>query len=593
MLKSIRDKIVFSHAALSIFIAVLIISISYYMSIDYLKKSQQEKLQFAAGSMAENIRHEVEVRKYTLRIIAESRELKAYSEKHQDMALAGYFSQFTEFSSLSLADTDGIERLRVAGGGISEELRDLNDCDCVRQAISNPVQVIGTVMDQGPGKGPSIMFSYYSETYFSEPAGVLIGEMPLRDITERIMNLDEFRIGETGFPVLVGRDGIVLYHPDADRVNKKITGVGKEAQQLLSSMEAREEGFGRAVILGVDGFVAYRPVKDSGWSLMVMLPYAEFVAAPNRLRNTAIAISFIILSATILITLRLGGGIADNLRRLSAIIENIAGGDMSQRANITSGDEVGRLGESLDMMSAALRDYHNKMDAANEQLHRLSAHSLAVREEERRNISYNVHDELGQALTSIKMDVIWIRGHSSDDTKMQRKTDAMLELIDSTIDTVHRITAELRPPARDVRGLGAAMESEVLRFGDRTGIKCELNVPEEEIVVERALPDTIFRVFQEAITNVARHADATEISIGLRAEEGNLVLEVSDNGKGITEDEIYAPDSFGIMGMRERIYFIGGEISFDSARNAGTRILVRAPLKITEKAAGRFPRVKF
>ena len=160
-----------------------------------------------------------------------------------------------------------------------------------------------------------------------------------------------------------------------------------------------------------------------------------------------------------------------------------------------------------------------------------------------------------------------------------KKTQEMSKLISTTIQTVKRISTELRPGVLDDLGLIAAIEWQAQEFQGRTQIKCELTTEGEDIDLDRDLATTVFRIFQEAITNVARHANATVVKVNLKKEKGQLVLQVQDNGDGITKKQIAHPKSFGLIGMRERARLWNGNIEINGISGKGTTITAIIPLK--------------
>jgi signal transduction histidine kinase len=190
-----------------------------------------------------------------------------------------------------------------------------------------------------------------------------------------------------------------------------------------------------------------------------------------------------------------------------------------------------------------------------------------------------IHDELGQSLTALKMDVSWLNRHLPEvGAGFNSKLSSMEEVIDRTIQTVQKLSGELRPGILDDLGLAAAIEWQAEEFENRTGIQCEVALSHEESILTRDQSTTMFRIFQETLTNVIRHAQATKVEVRLNEQKGSIVLEVSDNGRGITEAEISDPKAFGLIGMRERVDFIGGEITIGGSPGKGTRIRVILPL---------------
>jgi signal transduction histidine kinase len=196
----------------------------------------------------------------------------------------------------------------------------------------------------------------------------------------------------------------------------------------------------------------------------------------------------------------------------------------------------------------------------------------------------HIHDELGSALTSLKLDLESIRreeltaASDLDLSGLREKTKTMMQLVDQTADTVRRISSELRPSVLDDIGLVAAMRWQARQFQTQAGIVCQCDFRLEEVDLDQQQSTAIFRVFQEALTNVLRHAEATKIDINLEKEDNELVLTISDNGRGITADERSERLSLGLLGMRERVNLIGGTIDITGVEGKGTEITVRVSM---------------
>ncbi len=226
------------------------------------------------------------------------------------------------------------------------------------------------------------------------------------------------------------------------------------------------------------------------------------------------------------------------------------------------------------------KEGEEELKNSREQLRYLLAHMQSVREDEQTRISREIHDELGQALTALKMDLSWLAKRLDRDQKpLREKAHLMSTLIDMNIQTVKRISAELRPGLLDDLGLTAALEWQLEEFQGRTGIKCGIGISPEDITLSREISTTIFRVFQETLTNIVRHAKARHVGVSLRKRKGEIVLQVKDDGKGITKNQIASPKSIGLMGIRERIGFLGGDVKFSGSVGKGTTVTVRIPLQ--------------
>jgi two-component system, NarL family, sensor histidine kinase UhpB len=201
-----------------------------------------------------------------------------------------------------------------------------------------------------------------------------------------------------------------------------------------------------------------------------------------------------------------------------------------------------------------------------------------AREEERQRISREIHDELGQNITALQINLAWLKKRTDPvRPDLLDKLDAMNRIAESTLATVRRVSAELRPGILDALGLTATVNWLVRDFEKRSEILCSLLIEPEEIEVEQALAIDVFRVLQEALTNVARHAQASALQVTLRQTEGMLELEVVDDGIGISEEKISRPGSLGILGIRERLMAHGGGITLRRLPGKGTRVSAAIP----------------
>lgn len=241
--------------------------------------------------------------------------------------------------------------------------------------------------------------------------------------------------------------------------------------------------------------------------------------------------------------------------------------------NLTGGVHI--MSDITERMKA-----EEELQSSREQLRNLTVYLESVREQERTNIAREIHDELAQALTALKMDLSWLSNKlPQDQMPMIEKTRSMNDLVDTTIRTVKRISAELRPGILDDLGLVAAIEWQSEEFQDRTGIPCRVTVVPAALTVEKDRSTAIFRIFQETLTNIARHAHATNVTVDLKRDAGTLTLQVMDNGAGITEEQVLDSKSFGLIGMRERVHPWGGMVNIKGSPGKGTTVEVRVPLE--------------
>ncbi len=277
-------------------------------------------------------------------------------------------------------------------------------------------------------------------------------------------------------------------------------------------------------------------------------------------------------------------GLLRAARRLSA-------GDLSTRTGDTStADELGELARAFDAMAFSLEARTQDLQQSNESLRALAARLEAVREEERTRISREIHDELGQNLTGIKMDLDRLQERieraslpSSDNQMVQAKIDSVRTLADRALDTSRRISRQLRPSVLDVLGLRAGIEWQLEEFEARTGVKAELLADDGDPPLDEQSGIALFRILQEALTNVARHAHATRVTVRLAHEDSSVVMEVMDNGRGFADAAGPHPRSLGLLGMRERAVTLGGETTVSSEPGRGTTVHVRLPAQTSRE----------
>lgn len=225
------------------------------------------------------------------------------------------------------------------------------------------------------------------------------------------------------------------------------------------------------------------------------------------------------------------------------------------------------------------RSVEKELRHSQEQLRNLSTHLHSMVEEERTRISREIHDELGQLLTILKMELSWLKKQlPKNEGALRERTKSMARLVDTTVQTLRKISTELRPGVLDDLGLTAAIEWQVQEFQSRTQLRCSLTVRPEEILLDPDRSTTIFRIFQETLTNIVRHANADEVTILLEKNEDCLILEVKDNGRGITQSQITNSKSLGLLGIRERALLWGGTVQISGLPGKGTTITVQIPL---------------
>jgi signal transduction histidine kinase len=442
---------------------------------------------------------------------------------------------------------------------------------------------------------PEVIFAYPVIGTDGRPLGVVFAELDIRRIY-RFQSGIEKQLPEGSTITQVNDQGVVLtQHPEPD----KWLGRSVVETPLFNVLRSQKKGF--VTMKGFDGlrrFYAFFPLfstlRDQNVYLLLGIPKKTVFSEANRLliHNLSLLGALTIL---ILLAAWFGGDLLV-LRQVGAMLKatrRLANGDLSARVGLPrKTGELNELAASFDDMAASLemretqrRQGEEELRMSQEQLRNLSAHLESVREEERTRLAREIHDELGQTMTALKMDLSWLsRRLDSQREALLEKTHSMEALLDATIRTVQRLSGELRPGLLDDLGLAAAIEWQAGEFQKRTGIACDVRLSLGETMLSRNHATAIFRIYQETLTNVIRHARATRVSILLQAQEDRLILEVKDNGRGITEEETRGAKAFGLIGMRERVLALKGELAISGRSGQGTTVTVTVPFNTRENA---------
>jgi signal transduction histidine kinase len=429
----------------------------------------------------------------------------------------------------------------------------------------------------------------------------------LRRFVNHSINQDYVR-----YVIILDPKGRVIMHNDLGEV-------GKFYHDSISKLAINSQDSGYAPVPFVDQrgeryCNIFAPIIVSEVRLGTIIIGYSCMAAEKEISHAQHQIFLIGL-----ITVILGGGIAyllsayisTPIRKITDAMENVSTGDLDPVLSIKRNDEIGTLAKSFNTMAedlgrhrkhleilveartAELRKANEKLQQeisertraeaelkrSQEQLRDLASHLQFIREEERTQIAREIHDELGQALTALKMDVHWLNHKLPEDQPLlTSKIKSMSRLIDTTVQSVRRISSELRPKLLDDLGLSAAMEWQANEFMSRAGITCDISSEPEDIILDQARSTAFFRIFQETLTNIARHAYATHVEVMLQEFPEAVELIVRDNGQGITESQIANAKSLGIIGMRERVHSLGGDLKITGVPNKGTTVAVRIPL---------------
>jgi signal transduction histidine kinase len=216
-----------------------------------------------------------------------------------------------------------------------------------------------------------------------------------------------------------------------------------------------------------------------------------------------------------------------------------------------------------------------------EKFRKLSNQIQAIREEEKSRIAREVHDQLGQALTALKIDTIQMEKKIPTDLPdLKSQARSITKIIDDTIKNVQQIAMELRPPILDAFGICEAIAWQSSEYTKKLDIHFDPNCLQEHIDLEKGLQTALFRIFQESVTNIVRHAKATEIQVSMNYDNGRLIFELADNGIGIKKEAIENSESLGLVGMKERVHSWKGQVEFEGSPGKGTKVKITIPIKL-------------
>lgn len=250
-----------------------------------------------------------------------------------------------------------------------------------------------------------------------------------------------------------------------------------------------------------------------------------------------------------------------------------------KRVNFDGVDYLMGMGLDVSDRLKAEKELHDRT----EEIRRLSVHLQNIREEERSRIALEIHDVLGQQLTAIKMDAAWVAKKIAADEALGQRMTGMIGLIDETIQNTRRISSSLHPSILDDLGLVAALEWHGTEFEKNTGIAVRFETNKTDVILERDLAINVFRIYQEALTNIARHSHATQVRTVFSQEGDLLHLQIYDNGVGINMEEAKKKKSLGLVGMKERAHYFGGEVTVEGTAPNGSVVILRVPLKKNPK----------
>lgn len=329
---------------------------------------------------------------------------------------------------------------------------------------------------------------------------------------------------------------------------------------------------------------ASKTIAGTPWLVSVEFPQLLILESADRFLKWMIVASIILLVIGVFVTWIMSRNIIRPLNKLTVATTGIAEGNYSA-PGVERKDEVGKLARAFNVMTEQVSEARHRLEQKiaeteemNEQLRSLTAHLQNIREEERMHIAREMHDELGQLLTAFKMDIAWLNKRLSDsEDAVKKKLADMSKLIDDSVMFVRNLSSELRPSVLDDFGLIPALEWHSKEFEKRFNIIVDFRADVKELRTSSLVATGLFRMFQESLTNVARHADATKVTAVLQTNNNNLLFSIHDNGKGFVVTA-NTKKTLGLLGMKERAGMIGGTLTIESTPEKGTSILISVPL---------------
>jgi signal transduction histidine kinase len=383
---------------------------------------------------------------------------------------------------------------------------------------------------------------------------------------------------------ILGRDDTIVARSDNSEEWTGRNIRGSKIAELSRAGEGLDEGI--AETTGVDGVsrqYGFIKIPELGWTVYVGVPTAA-ISEPVRemLINGAVGalgITVIVIVMTIALSRKIGRPI----QALVAAAKTTDDGGYGTVEMVEGPLEIATLTREFNQMVENRSRVESEMLENERTLKALSDRLLVVQEQERTRIAREIHDDLGQALTALKMDVIGLMERTNDTSPAGGAIrERVLMTLDATVKSVQRIASELRPSILDDLGLATAVESEARSFEERTGIECEVSLPEEAGRVSSVVGTAVYRIIQEALTNVARHSNAARVELRVRFRDSDVLVEVRDDGRGITSQEVGSARSLGLIGIRERAELVGGTARFEGIAGRGTIVSIRIPMPETK-----------
>ena len=603
--KSIRQKLLLPYCALVLLVALILGFLCYQVVVDSLAEQQHETLSLHSHTAAAHVSRLLQHRKTLLRDIAHSDATERYAENYAFYSLSRLFlDNQTTFPTLSFINESGVEEERTVNGQIEETYRDLAQHPLFSPAAAQPnTTVVSDIVLDANGQ-PAIDFMYHHRNFFDEFGGIIFGTASLEALTEPAATA---RVGELGFISVVGADGQVLSYPDKNRLLQTASATDDRSRGLLRAALSGHEVFGRARILGVDGYVASAPIAGTDWTVIATLPVDEFLEAPTALRNKILIVTMLTILLLFAVAWWLSRYITKPLASLLEATQAVTRGDFSRHTAIRSGDEFQILSDAFNHMTQErhlaeerLRRARDEAEAARsaaEQAARVKADFLATMSHEIRTPMNGV---IGMAdyLVRTELDV-----EQRECAEMIKLSGAqLLRVVNDVLDysKMENGKVALEPNSFDLRNF--VEQTTELAAEDAVNKGVEIvpvvspRMPYEVIADEGRLR----QVLGNLVSNAVKFTDSGEISVHgalfERGTETNLRCEVHDTGLGIADDDLvsifesfaqadssttrrYEGTGLGLAICRQLIELMGGTIGVESELGQGSRFWFEIPVE--------------
>ncbi len=598
MARSIKRKILLPYSGLVLIVTILVGVVSHRMLVTAVVEQQGAMLSVVARAVSAEISHLVNDRRDRIRRLAHSDAAERYARDYAFYSLSRLFAENAEqFPLLTFVDESGREAERVEQGRPTDQYQDISDSSLFEQSTGRVNEVVMSQVEHGVWREPSISFIYTHLDFFDQFGGIIRGAAPLADLVRPAR--DE-RVGDLGFAMVVDAQGRLLSYPDQTRLFSRIRGDDESSQALVEAVLAAGSGFGRANLLGLDGFVAYAPIPTTPWAVMVTLPFEEFVEVPNELRNTIAVMALSTVGLLMAIGWFVSRLVTTPLSTLLSATEAVAGGEVERRAEVDSGDEFQDLADAFNRMVDERKRVEDSIRQARDEA-QVAAKSKS--------------EFLARMSHEIRTPMNGIMGMTDYllYSELPAKQLECAQMIKSSSDQLLRVVNEILDYSRlesgkieldivefDLRDL---LERTVTLFADeasRQGLEIISGVPVRGPYRVRADMGRLQQILVNLLNNAIKFTFQGEIAVKGRIDERRdgvrLTCEVADTGIGVAEadrerifDSFSQADSsttreFGGTGLglaicRQLVELMGGEIGVRGELERGSRFSFSVPVE--------------